>query len=50
METINTKLIDDVIYFLKSNEQYGDDWSIEIEELEKVVNLVYEAKSKARKH
>lgn len=48
METINTSIINTVIDFLENNEQYGDDWSIEIAELEKVVHLVVEAKIKAR--
>ena len=50
METINTSIINTVIDFLENNEQYGDDWSIEIAELEKVVHLVVEAKRKASNH
>ena len=48
MENINTSIINTVIDFLENNEQYGDDWSIEIAELEKVVHLAVEAKRKAR--
>jgi hypothetical protein len=36
---INADAIRNVITFLVENEQYGDDWSEEIEELNKVLNI-----------
>lgn len=32
--------IENVIDFLKENEQYGDDWSAEINELENVLDSI----------
>lgn len=32
--------IENVIDFLKDNEQYGDDWSDEIAELEKILDSI----------
>lgn len=40
MNEINTDIIRNVITFLVDNEQYGDDWSEEIVELEKVIDIV----------
>lgn len=31
--------LDTVIAFLKENEQYGDDWSFEIEALEEIIEM-----------
>lgn len=38
MNGINADAIRDVIMFLRENEQYGDDWTEEIAELDKVLN------------
>lgn len=38
MSNINESAIQNVITFLEENEQYGDDWSAEIAELNKIVN------------
>ena len=40
MENINTWIIENVIEFLIDNEQFGDDWSEEITELRKVINII----------
>lgn len=32
--------IENVIDFLKENEQYGDDWSMEINELENILDSI----------
>lgn len=40
MENIDVEKIFDVIAFLEYNEQYGDDWHDEIEELRKVIEAV----------
>ena len=40
MENINTWLIENVIAFLIDNEQYGDEWSEEITELRKVIDII----------
>lgn len=36
---INADVIRYIISFLAENEQYGDDWSAEIEELNKVLDI-----------
>lgn len=40
MDTINTDTIRYIIAFLAENEQYGDDWREEINELEKILDIV----------
>ena len=37
---INADIIRNVISFLAENEQYGDDWSEEIAELDKVLDII----------
>ena len=36
---MNKDYIKNVILFLEENEQYGDDWSEEIKELKKLINV-----------
>jgi len=36
---MNKDYIKNVILFLQENEQYGDDWSKEIKELKKLINV-----------
>ncbi len=36
---MNEDYIKNVIRFLQENEQYGDDWSKEIKELKKLINV-----------
>lgn len=38
LNNINFELIRNVVVFLYENEQYGDDWSEEISELEKILD------------
>lgn len=38
LDNINFELIRNVVVFLYENEQYGDDWSEEISELEKILD------------
>lgn len=40
IDTINTDTIRNIIAFLLDNEQYGDDWREEIDELEKILDIV----------
>lgn len=40
MDTINTDTIRNIIAFLAENEQYGDDWREEIDELDKIIDIV----------
>ena len=39
--SMNKDYIKNVILFLEENEQYGDDWSLEIEELKKLINEIH---------
>lgn len=39
MNNINTDTIRNIIAFLVDNEQYGDDWAEEIDELEKIIYI-----------
>ncbi len=38
LDNINFELIRNVVVFLYENEQYGDDWSEEISEMEKILD------------
>ena len=38
MNNIDTDIIYNIINFLLENEDYGDDWSVEIAELNKVID------------
>ena len=38
---MNKDYIKNVILFLEENEQYGDDWSLEIEELKKLIDEIH---------
>lgn len=40
MDAINTDIIRIIISFLAENEQYGDDWREEINELENILDIV----------
>lgn len=40
MNNIDTDIIYNIVNFLEENEQYGDDWSAEIAELNKIIDEV----------
>ena len=40
MENISADVIRNIAAFLHENEQYGDDWSEEIAELDKVIDFL----------
>ena len=40
MNEINADVIRDIISFLTEKEQYGDDWSVEIAELDKILDII----------
>lgn len=40
MNEINVDVIRDIINFLTENEQYGNDWSVEIAELDKILDII----------
>lgn len=40
IKNINADIIRNIAAFLHENEQYGDDWSEEIAELDKVIDLL----------
>lgn len=42
MNEINADVIRDIINFLAENEQYGNDWSVEIAELDKILDIILE--------
>lgn len=37
---INTNILRNIITFLSENEQYGDDWSVEIAEMDKLIEYI----------
>lgn len=40
IKNINADIIRNIAAFLHDNEQYGDDWSEEIAELDKIIDLL----------
>lgn len=40
MNEVNADIIRNIISFLAEKEQYGDDWSIEIAELDKILDII----------
>lgn len=40
IKNINADIIRNIAVFLHENEQYGDDWSEEIAELDKIIDLL----------
>lgn len=40
MNEVNADIIRNIISFLAENEQYSDDWSVEIVELDKILNII----------
>ncbi len=42
---VNEYLIQNIIKFLKENEEYGDDWEAEIDELEGLLHGYYMERS-----
>lgn len=37
---INTNILRNIVTFLSENEQYGDDWSVEIAEMDKLIEYI----------
>ena len=37
---VNADIIRNIISFLAENEQYGNDWSVEIAELDKILDII----------
>ena len=42
MNEVNADIIRNIISFLAENEQYGYDWSIEITEPDKILDIILE--------
>ena len=40
MNEVNADIIRNIISFLAENEQYGNDWSAEIAELDKILDII----------
>ena len=40
MNEVNADVIRNIISFLAENEQYGNDWSVEIVELDKILDII----------
>lgn len=40
MNEVNADIIRNIISFLAKNEQYGNDWSVEIAELDKILDII----------
>lgn len=40
MNEANADIIRDIINFFAENEQYGNDWSVEIAELDKTLDII----------